>query len=244
MGDADDTEINENEGRLYVCYYAIFGLQCFRTVHLDKWTSFERGHLHPGGNGPRIRTLQDFYNHFDHVQELFRNNNFIEEYARMYKDSETFRSNHVTTDQANYRLRCLYTAIYVEGVEYVKQQISNIVSAHSSAGLIHSGLVSRDILILIGDEKYTPRTSFDNSDSYFNTQPENDDAHQSRLFGDRKAKENTHPRDADHSASEEPARSRRRSSDRQQPGGPILSPRAQLPALLDNLKALSLQVGY
>jgi hypothetical protein len=92
--------------------------------------------------------------------------------------------------------------------------------------------------------KYIPREPFDDSDSYFNTQPAHYDSHPSHLFGDRKAKENTHPSDTDHSASEEPAPSRRRTGDRHQPGGPILSPRAQLPALLDKLKALSLPVGY
>jgi hypothetical protein len=183
------------EARLHLCYYAIFEIVKFRAdgVDLQRWKDFKHGHLNPASGRHRIQKLADFFDHFDEVLELFRDNNFIEEYETEHKHNETFRPDHVTYPESVYRLRCLYTTMWREGVDPVMDKISHIKRMHTIHGVLAVMSFTRNILSFLAQEKYTPSAPFDNCNSYFNTQPEYDDSYQSRLFGDRGAKENIRP---------------------------------------------------
>jgi hypothetical protein len=183
---------------LHLCYYAIFEIVKFRAdgVDLHRWRNFKHSHLNPASGKHRIRTLADFFNYFDEVLELFRDNNFIEEYETEHNHTETFRADHVTYDQAVDRLRRLYKAMWTEGVDPVLEKISHVKRMYTVNGVLAVLQFTEGLLDFLALEEYKPGVAFDNLDSYFNTQPKYDDFGISRLFGDRGAEENIRPETA------------------------------------------------
>jgi len=186
------------EPRLHLCYYAIFEMVKFwaEGVDLQRWNDFRSGHLNPASGRHRIQNLADFFNHFDEVLELFRDNNFIEEYQTEHKHNETFRPDHVTYDQAVYRLRCLYKAIWTKSVDDVLDKINIFQMMHTNGGVLARLQFTDRLLGFLALEEFKPGAAFDNLDNYFNKQEDYDDSYQSRLFGDRGAEENIRPETA------------------------------------------------
>ena len=188
------TASTELDARLHLCYYAIFEIVKFRAdgVDLHRWRDFKRSHLNPASGRHRIQNLADFCDHFDEVLELFRDNNFIEEYKTEHQHTETFRPDHVTYDQAVYRLKSLYKAIWTKGVDAVLDRIRTYKMMNTIGGVLAVWQFTDSFLGFLAVEELKPGAAFDNLDNYCNQQPDYDDS-SSRLFGDRGAKENIPP---------------------------------------------------
>ena len=233
----EETHMPEIDERLLTCYHAIFGLGDLHVIHLDQWTLFLRGH-----SRQRIRTMTDFYDHFPavlcYILQLFEKYNFIQEYHTRYQNTPGYVSTHVTTEQAIKNLKCLDNAIH-EGEDQspdVSDKISDIMNQHFAGGpATYDNIlaVDRDIFAFL--THYAPREAFESNDNFFNTQPSYSESYH-RHRRDVHAKENDPPPDTHtHTARKHHAPTPHVHG----PDAPRFSPRTNLPALLDKLKALN-----
>jgi hypothetical protein len=116
---------------LGLCYQSIiYGLPVMR---LQKYADWERAH---GRHDPPNEDLDDFQDYFDDAIQIFRNNNFAEEYATRYAANPESFPNHQaplprhSTSNIEHRLQSLRTTILTVGVEAVEHAIDQLLTAH------------------------------------------------------------------------------------------------------------------
>jgi hypothetical protein len=124
------------ERHLFLCYDSIFYGLPLRM--LKKYENWEKAHAM---RFESIENLHDFYEHFDDALQIFRDNNFAEEYATLYaKKPESFPDHQAplprhSTSSIVSRLRSLRDNIETLGVQAVEDAIDQRSRVHQDGAL-------------------------------------------------------------------------------------------------------------
>jgi hypothetical protein len=157
----DDAHISDH---LEACYRAIFGhAHVWYHHNLPQKHVFVDAHV-----SRRILSLWDFYTRFEEVKQLFRQHNFIAEYAALRTATGGVE---VTADEAVVRLTSLHAAIQEKGVQWVQDFVADFIRAHDPPGVEdvdHADeAVDEEILALLQD--YRPPQPFDDLGGFLNS---------------------------------------------------------------------------
>ena len=146
----------------------------FPRQRLSKWELFIFAHFadedHP------IQTLQAFYEQFNVILDVFRTNNFVEQYTQTCKDDAEFQANHTSVYECEANLAGLRDAIGSLTAAGVESELDYIYWLHRNCDYrslsvhAHSPL-ERDIWTLL--VYYRSRVALSNID--VNTPPRDPD---------------------------------------------------------------------